>query len=585
MKKSKLFFALTMILITCILFTGCQNQNETLAKNLDNTVTNLIYSVSSLDWADSTSINQFLNNSNSNNTSQNSKVDNVSLTKTIDCENCTNCEDCTCPECENKYSKNTNIDTLIINDNSVVNKSDLETTIQNLTTSNNIQNQTSVNNSNIKNVVTFATQEITNSSDAVQNIITNLITKRAKIQLLIDQLYGGKTNLSQDDVSAINAYMNIIKENTSYLNSNKGIIANQLAQAKEIYTENAYSPLVNAYIIRTNEVIETRLSKLSSSILAIDSICEIIENSSSGSIVPQSISNVSENQTQSRLKTSELSNDNNKNETISNMNTKVKINQKPRNQYFPPVENLGEIQNLRTRNNPYSYGQNNPYLENSNLSNYNQYYPYQNNIDNHINNEIIKRENLRNISKLQNLNKNSNNTNTQTDIESSFDVTNTKNNNYSSITSNQNLEETSMEINTDATKITRKRNNELDDELLVRKQKSQEEIIKNQSNIKSRETKQELQNRDNLIKEKTSQTSTLGTDNKIDINNIENQSQNKNNENNNHQIDKEIENISISNFIEDKENSDPNLKTSTYSSGGYVMNKAERVKTMPYRNY
>ena len=137
------------------------------------------------------------------------------------------------------------------------------------------------NTTSARSVVTFATQEITNSANKVQEIINNLISKRSNILLLIDQIYSNKVKLSKDDISAINAYMNIIKENTSYLNSNKGIVTNQLSKAKELFTSNSTSPLINAYIIRTNEVIETRISKLESSLLAIDSICEIIENGGS----------------------------------------------------------------------------------------------------------------------------------------------------------------------------------------------------------------------------------------------------------------------------------------------------------------
>lgn len=587
MKKNKIFLTLTLILSVCFMFTGCQNQNETLAKNLDNTVTNLIYSVSSLDWADSTSINQFLNNSSINNDSINQDISSINLTKTIDCENCINCEDCTCPKCNNEQS-NTESDSLIENETNYNVNNEINSTSYNQNNiSNTINNQSATHSNSITlGVVTFATQEITDSSDEVQSIITKLITKRAKIQLLIDQLYGGKINLTQDDVSAINAYMNIIKENTSYLNSNKGIITNQLSQAKDLFAENSASPLINAYIIRTNEVIETRLSKLSSSLLAIDSICEIIENGTNTNINQQNISNVNGTQTQTPVITSEISNKTTQiNNEVNNNTTSRWLNQRARNQYFPPYENINNFENINTNRNPYINREYNPYAYSRNNLNYNQYQPY---INNSMYNQTRRTETI-NQEKID-LNQNEQINNNEIDNnQSSPYINNQINNRYSSKTSNQNLEEINNEIDRETSNSNQIKIKEVDDELLVKKQKNQEEIIKNQTNIKSRETKQELQKRDksqNIINNQTNNTSNILLENKQDENKTNTTSSpNQNNETINDKIENQNNISTISNFLEDKEKTDPNLKTNSYFSGGYVMNRAERVQTMPYRNY
>ena len=96
--------------------------------------------------------------------------------------------------------------------------------------------------------------------------------------LYINEIYNGNVTLSDEDVSAINAYVNIIRDNTSFMNANKGMIRNQLGYARNTFRGNNNRNLVNAYIIRANEAMETRVSKIDSSINALDSIIQIIEN-------------------------------------------------------------------------------------------------------------------------------------------------------------------------------------------------------------------------------------------------------------------------------------------------------------------
>ena len=54
------------------------------------------------------------------------------------------------------------------------------------------------------------------------------------------------------------------------------MVSNQLSQANSVKNNNASSPMINAYIIRTNEALQTRLSKLDAALMAIDAISDIL---------------------------------------------------------------------------------------------------------------------------------------------------------------------------------------------------------------------------------------------------------------------------------------------------------------------
>ena len=581
MKNIKKYIIIPIIFSFLFIFSGCQNQNETLAKNLDNTITNLVYSVSSLDWADSDSLNSFLNTSSTNQ----ADLSNVNLTKTIDCENCndkgyegcqnTNCENCNknntynTEENHENYSTQNNVNnptytsdlnTLYINNNqndnidyTSTNNQDLYSKYNDYSTRNNFSNQpySSVNklkntrttqtsynsNTNSSTNIRFATQEVTDSTSKLQTIINSLITKRANILNYIDQLYGGKIHLSSESISAINAYMNIIKENTSYLNSNKGIVTNHLSQAKDIFTSSSSSPLINAYIIRTNEAISTRISKLESSLLAIDSICEILEQSSGTNLLSNNSSNIS-NQSQK-----------NKNiESISNMNTNVKVNPRTKVKVEKNIDNNTLTipnTNLNTNHiyNPQnSYNRYNERL-NSQLDYNNIYYN-----PNPINTQILKDETNNNHqpypyqNNLNNIDYNTQNYNNKTrEIFSSNKPSNT----------NKEVIDVDEQINT------KSKLSELNqDELLVPKQINKDDILKNNVNNKIRETKQELLNRDD-----SEQTQNQSYKEKTEI----------------------IKTTpKTMNFLEKKNNTDKHLKTNNQINFEQIKTNKERIKNMPY---
>ena len=83
-----------VLILTAIALTGCGSASKTMARNLDNTITNLVYSVSNLDVLDNATINQVKNLSNNQKAAQsalcfltNNTADNSVFANT------------TCPEC------------------------------------------------------------------------------------------------------------------------------------------------------------------------------------------------------------------------------------------------------------------------------------------------------------------------------------------------------------------------------------------------------------------------------------------------------------------------------------------------------
>ena len=321
-----MFYILTsFIIFASITLTGCNNENKTLARNLDDTIANLVYSVSSLDWADSTILNE-LNNSNDNtyttpslfDTTQNIDVKQLTTdnnTQRIEHQNSltsntinhnnydhtkdtlktpninyNNTKDLNINPYTNeinhthKYKRHKHTPYIINNANNLY--SNQETTKNITNTTDNIKNNQYTKSQTLQSttsdtpqkfmMVSYSTENIESKFSDIQSKISELINMRSNILLYINDLYKGYVDLNNESRKATNAYINIIKDNTSFLNTNRGMITNQITQAHNLATNNSYSPLINAYLIRTSETIQTRLAKIDSSIQAIESICDII---------------------------------------------------------------------------------------------------------------------------------------------------------------------------------------------------------------------------------------------------------------------------------------------------------------------
>ena len=94
----------------------------------------------------------------------------------------------------------------------------------------------------------------------------------------VNEIYSGNVILSDENKQAINAYVNVIKENASFLNGNRGMVKNQLNMASNLINSQTNDNIVNYYIIKSGEALEIRSNKIDSTISAIDSIISILES-------------------------------------------------------------------------------------------------------------------------------------------------------------------------------------------------------------------------------------------------------------------------------------------------------------------
>ena len=63
----------------------------------------------------------------------------------------------------------------------------------------------------------------------------------------VNEIYNGNVNLTEDSRKAINAYVNVIKENASFLNGNRGMVKNQLDMASNLISKQNQDNIINYY--------------------------------------------------------------------------------------------------------------------------------------------------------------------------------------------------------------------------------------------------------------------------------------------------------------------------------------------------
>lgn len=316
MKKTFKISILSILVFAIFTLAGCSNADKTLAKNLDNTITNLIYSVTNLDFVDSSQLeslsvsdtqeqaNNIVNNNDSNtqknaNCCENNANIDINQQFERNIQNCKLSENMSGhPNFRNEFGtipirkayENQIYNTYGGDQNKFNNtyaNNQTRQNVYNYNQKNIVNDSTQTDNTQNKNetisLVTFSTDKISENNKELQNLITSLINKRSNLLLYVNDLYKGNISIVNPNRNAVNAYMNIIKDNTAYFNQHRGIVTNQIDQAKEILQNDQSSALVNAYIIRTNEAISTRITKLESSISALESIFQILKGSEKNS--------------------------------------------------------------------------------------------------------------------------------------------------------------------------------------------------------------------------------------------------------------------------------------------------------------
>ena len=389
MKKIIRLTMFSLLSLSLIIFTGCNSADKTLAKNLDNTVTNLVYSITNLDFADTADLNLLSTNTNkTNNVTDNKENENITENQISNnsknancCENCNNSGSLSQFQVKNQnYNMNENMSGYPGFNKEFCDKPISKAKYNTYCYGNNKTNSVVSNQTNTadnmqeknetKALVSFSTEQISENNQTLQSLISKLINKRSNLLLYINDLYKGNITVASTNKNAVNAYMNILKDNTSYFNQHRGLVTNQIDQAKELYNSDNSSSLINAYIIRTNEAIATRIAKLESSISAMDSILDIMKGSQNSN----SKSYILNNYNQNVIRNNNVKTQDNINKPI-NTETTNQINN----------ENLNGTQgfenaNINTENNnkPTLNNNNISYLPQPNFENKQDFYPYNN---------------------------------------------------------------------------------------------------------------------------------------------------------------------------------------------------------------
>lgn len=389
MKKIIRFTMLSLLSLSLIIFTGCNSADKTLAKNLDNTVTNLVYSITNLDFADTADLNLLSTNTNkTNNITDNNENENITENQISNnsknancCENCNNSGSLSQFQANNQnYNMNENMSGYPGFNKEFCNKPISKAKYNTYSYGNNKTNSVVSNQTNTadnmqeknetKALVSFSTEQISENNQTLQSLISKLINKRSNLLLYINDLYKGNITIASTNKNAVNAYMNILKDNTSYFNQHRGLVTNQIDQAKELYNSDNSSSLINAYIIRTNEAIATRIAKLESSISAMDSILDIMKGSQNSN----SKSYILNNYNQNVIRNNNVKTQDNINKPI-NTETTNQIN----NENLKSTQGF-ENANINTENNnkPTLNNNNISYLPQPNFENKQDFYPYNN---------------------------------------------------------------------------------------------------------------------------------------------------------------------------------------------------------------
>lgn len=210
----------SVLVIGSFVLVGCSNSTQNLAKDLNTSVSNFINSVSSLDWPQYEQLDAF---------------DSITI-------------------------KNAD------------NKGSLEAASKTTDSASNVDDSGVVVDTSID------TSEIYTWIEILRSNINILNGKRADLLLYIDEMYANNVRLSEADTLAVKVYMNIIKDNSTYLSNYKGMLKNQLNEATSLYNQNKNTNLINAYLIKAVETLQSRSAKIDTGVLAMNSIIDILDS-------------------------------------------------------------------------------------------------------------------------------------------------------------------------------------------------------------------------------------------------------------------------------------------------------------------
>ena len=269
MKNFKKILTGTLVSVVSATAIGCTTNTNNLAKNIDRSMAEFVSSINKLDYVDT----------NSKSSEKIGKIVETSVASPYDNRT---------KDIKKRKITSTGNTISFLNDN--VSEAEIENTITRPSERNNDFNLFVLSDipfvtltsedapTDFSFCVKFSTNKIEIASSEIDSKINLLILKRSMLMIYVNEIYSGRVNLSNESKTAINAYVNVLKENTSFLNGNRGMVKNQLGLASDLVKNEKNNDLVNYYIIKSGEALENRASKLDTSISAIDSIIQIIEN-------------------------------------------------------------------------------------------------------------------------------------------------------------------------------------------------------------------------------------------------------------------------------------------------------------------
>lgn len=256
--KNKIKKILTTTIVSAVSATaiGCSSGNSKLAKNIDNGVSEFVSSINNLDYVETPA----------------QSATNDKLGKIVE---------------TTAYPSNTNLSNYLSEN---ISDSAIENTITKpsertdnfklyvLSESPYVSFTSDDNSASFNMYVKFSTNKIEETSDEIASKINSLILKRSILMIYVNEIYSGNVTITEENRTAINAYVNVIKENASFLKGNRGMVKNQLNLASDLLNNESNENLVNYYIIKSGEALETRSNKIDSTLSAITSIIGILEN-------------------------------------------------------------------------------------------------------------------------------------------------------------------------------------------------------------------------------------------------------------------------------------------------------------------
>lgn len=262
----KKLLSLLSLLILMPFLTACEVSNTDLANSLEGNMTRLVYSVGYLDSISTEELSNLVNNSSY--FTHSSLYTNSTNTASTETEEIINNTEGTLTSSTIENISNTN--------NVALNTNPHRTRTYNspLLTNSNINS----GNELTSNVGVVDMSLLETSSSDLNKILLEISSKRGIIMLYCTDLRSGKATISANDKKALHEYDDIIQETTNYLNNTTGALLNQFNGVSSISTTENSAELINAKLIRANEVLKTRYAKLDTCLDALDAIINILVN-------------------------------------------------------------------------------------------------------------------------------------------------------------------------------------------------------------------------------------------------------------------------------------------------------------------